>query len=227
MDFATAVHEHVIGLRSWNRRTVSPPSTPRAASSTTRPRNGAVIPMVAINSSRLVSSVSSGLNTPACEALGDRRGSHRGDGGDAEQEIAPPGQEKEAERDDLVARPPGEGTPGNCSNRSANYRIGGSMGRRNEVSPPSSGIFRQVDVSTPWLGWDISREVSGTNNNTAAGGDGCDVDAKAEWKGRREEAEEPKSNRAYGTTPSEREASVNKLMAFQTDRVVRVLDRMF
>lgn len=50
---------------------------------------------------------------------------------------------------------------------------------------------------------------------------------RGEGKGGVEMEEEPEVNRRYGSTSEEREASVNRVIAFQTDRVVRMLDRMF
>lgn len=38
---------------------------------------------------------------------------------------------------------------------------------------------------------------------------------------------EPEENRTYGTNPDDQGAASNKLLAFQTDRVVRVLDGLF
>lgn len=55
-----------------------------------------------------------------------------------------------------------------------------------------------------------------------------DDEAKGQEGGHDEGSrEEPKINRAYGSTEGEQEASVNKLIAFQSDRVVRMLEGMF
>lgn len=96
----------------------------------------------------------------------------------------------------------------------------------------SSRVSRSLDPATPWLGWDFVRHdgvdsagadtIGGDNvgdeggNLGGKGGEGDDDDSD----------EEPKANRKYGTDKGE-EASVNKMIAFQTDRVVRILDRLF
>ena len=99
---------------------------------------------------------------------------------------------------------------------------------RKEQQPHSSPL-RRLNPAVPWLGWDVARTVGDAVGTTSVSvsDDVGDGNPMAEGKGEFETEEEPKMNRRYGTTAEEREASVNKVMAFQTDRVVRMLDRMF
>lgn len=224
VDFATAVHEHVIGLRSWH-----PQATRRRLSSpceTTPP------PPAALRGHGKVSSSASDGSRDSCAeggldysprvqlereekhidggrscgggAKGGRGGGAGGRGGGAEEGWGGGGR--------------GEGGVGG----------GGCAARPNAQGRISPHLgHRRLDPAVPWLGWDVSRNCSDIVDSASGSEDAGCGGPREDKKGGNETEEEPEMNRTYGTTVEERAASVNKVIAFQTDRVVRMLDRMF
>lgn len=88
--------------------------------------------------------------------------------------------------------------------------------------------------AAPWLGWDF-QDLDESKSRACLAvqhvNDGCGVSTMGsrEENNRRDQGEEPATNRMYGTEDDVRvrESSANKLFAFQTDRVVRVLEKLF
>lgn len=276
VDFATAVHEHVIGLRSWHPRTTNRPTSARGTPlTTTAPVLGgrnevssssAVVGGGGGSGSRQspTEGGSEALQLPPRVRLGDEekntngmkpggngvsgrgggRGAGRGKragrgGGGAGGGGVGEGGERERYGDgtvrEFIGRTASEKdtppirAPRRLEEEKKVLQGGDFTGLRKAQqrhSPPSG--HRKLDPAVPWLGWDASRTDSDTAVSTVSvSRDVGDGNPREEGKGGVEMEEEPEVNRTYGMTVEEREASVNKVIAFQTDRVVRMLDRMF
>ena len=268
VDFATAVHEHVIGLRPWHPRVASRPTSARGTPPTT------TAPV--LSGGKEVSSSSAGgggggggggcapRHTPAevgseylllpprvrlggeeKSANGTKPGGDGVDGGGGGggagrgERGGGGGGERERYSDEAVREFIGQTAsekettplpaPRRLVDKKSVIQSGDCTGLRKAQprhSPPSG--HRKLDPAVPWLGWDTPGAVSDTAVGTVSvSRDVGDGNPRGEGKRGVEMEEEPEVNRRYGTTVGEREASVNKLIAFQTDRVVRMLDRMF
>lgn len=103
---------------------------------------------------------------------------------------------------------------------------------------PSSSLKRSSHLcvlleAAPWMSWDFLSQRSTTEHESAPlrGSPSTRSTRRVEGETNetlREDVEaEPASNRNYGKGTERELASINQLFAFQTDRVFRVLDRMF
>lgn len=227
MDYATVVHEHVIGLRHWYPRgaDANPEGESREITATKWTPQVVGGDAKLTSSSRYKCDVANGspANHPALWAQEDsnnhrrrtRERDGRDHGGDAMGRGL--GQVGESKTTAIgltmptgVESQPDSKSVGNRSNVSTKHCT-----RDVSIDRPSSTsdlIYhdRELDA-TPWLGWDFA------------------ASNRVERKEADYDDEEPAVNRTYGEEGAEeqRECSVNKVFAFQTDRVVRVLDRLF
>lgn len=234
VDFATVVHENSTGLRCWHRR-LTP--VPAAGASATSDGNKIGLGVGTGSSSDVVVAV-----PPSVEARAERASFPGGGGGRGGGSCG--------------GRKPDEATPWLGWDFTAPHRdgvAGGadiSLGARNGGG---SGCYATTagKISTTRgkrCCYGASKSTSNASDEFAAfkDDDGEMKSSKAEDLKNRaqnsdkdvdkgsnngveddQEGEEPKRNREYGATLEEREASVNQVIAFQTDRVVRMLDGMF
>lgn len=240
VDFATVVHEHVIGLRSWHER---------AAPASARQPN--LLNARATNTSTVDNKRSAApLSLAGLHGNEGQQGSKVDGQRSAHQGATSPGGNVREKREIGIA----SATKQPFADTSFEVKT--------KLYSPLKGnlsSLRKLDVATPWLGWDlaapndtITGEIEGCSSTAAVastfptvGGETAQSreDVKAEpkedgdhdhegdqkgHKGKENTAEEPKMNRTYGGADNDNHgASVNKLFAFQTDRVVRMLDDMF
>lgn len=257
VDFATVLHEHIIGLRSWHRQ-LSASTPPGVSKETLAANNGAgliplgglgdnsqsirrtqdngtghisclsrtggeaILPPVAQQSSQIDANKAWIAGGPVEEGnvtAGTGKGERAG--GITDKKRRPTGNKPEMESTTMLDSP---GT--NCGSPGFS---GVRKERRTLVS--SAGSWLLEGNLTPWIGWDVAtRGLEETSDVAKEEGvifsDKDDIKANEE-KGRKDGDEEPETNRTYGATADERATSINKLIAFQTDRVVRILDNIF
>ena len=197
IDFVTVIQEHVMGLRSWNRRSATLPMTSipetiqearKGIATLSSPRREGFVslheralPRPTQLGNDVEALVKKGINAAACVVKSTK-------------------QDIDGKEEGLML-----------------YEARGS-----DRSP--SG-FCLIDPATSWLSWD-SAWKNVDRSPTTVPYSLCDEHARF---GRKEveEDEEAKVNRTYGSNEDERAVSVTRIVAFQTDRVIRVLDRLF
>lgn len=249
VDLLTVVHEHVLGLRSWQQRPVPAATSQPNLLNTRGTTTSRVDDELSTAPHSLVGRHASGGKLPECEGkLGDsasivkgQRSAHQGE---------PPPGEKEREREEIGVAPPAKQPTDDTATFAVETKLHQVPSKGDSLTPP----LRKLDAATPWLSWDFAapndtatREAEHCGSPAAvaakikaSSGEAWQSgqDAKAEPKDSGsivsqsrgdKAAQEPKVNRTYGGDGdgNDHGASVNKLFAFQTDRVVRMLDDMF
>lgn len=251
VDFVTVVHEHVTGLRSWHRRPL-PVSDGGirdgdATSATSLADDGA--------SARGLWPAGGNLQTYRDEdsGVGRTRNTTRQEAAVA---VESPAAETKVEADEKRGSPygddqlrmgrPNEATPwlgwdlagleDKVQAPDGNKSVGNTPPSQN-IDPARSPAGRQHARDEETAGtrrWERGGDRDGDKHNdyereTDKKEDQEGDDEAKGQQGRHDQGskEEPKINRAYGSTEGGQAASVNKIIAFQSDRVVRMLEGMF
>lgn len=247
VEFVTVVHEHVLGLQSWHqpvpRATSEPPLSNKRTAMKSRADNAKLsrslsrVPQDGIKGSQ--PNCIDNFETSGNIVLEGRRAAHQG--------ATSPSRKLRGKCDSGVAPA--------TNQRSADTTSFEVKTEFHLPFKGGSSLIKKQDAATPWLGWDFAAsndtntgEVKKCSSAAAVattipttGGETMqnDEDTKAEQKDASNNdhegdkwidraGEEPKMNRAYeGADNDTHGASVNKIIAFQTDRVVRLLDDMF
>lgn len=212
IEFATVIYEHVQGLRSWHRR----PGISRSTDA--RPARLPKEPVpVGATTARGIQETSNKIKhcygSKASVGAGAKaNNAGRGDTG---------GAEMEADRSEVAGVK-------KLTRKGGTNQATATSTRRRQYSDCNSRI--EMLETCPWLGWDFVHRDSRASRCISPDGRELGGDPKGygnELEEHKVEGEEPKTNRKYGEEEGERASSVNKMISFQTDRVVRALDRLF
>lgn len=241
VDFVTVVQEHVIGLRSWDQRTPSATNRPDADNAGTGMTSADNEPP-ATSPWRGRLEGGGGKQRQREENSATSGGIEEGQRA-ADQEAKPPGKEENEEIES-----------GSKAERHLSLNCRPSQGKLDTATPwlswdfaASGGINEKGAKYGSCAAAAAAAGATATAPTSAFGGyarnehdskdegkdgeydhkdEGDDGKSNSKWR-EEEEKEEPKVNRSYGTQSDGRGVSVNQLIAFQTDRVVRMLDSMF
>lgn len=215
VDLVTVVHEHVLGLRPWHQR-----------SATCQPGERDEIRAEAVGAAAAAAAVSAPAATqPSVE-----------DGVDvASSEVKIEKLNLSSKDVPPSSRTPDEATPWLGWDFAALFSNDTAVTREAErccsstasVSFASAGAIPASGGKPFHDGQDAKAEPKGDDNNDRGGYRRKELEGEDEKKAAL--AEEPKMNRPYGGGPGGDDlgASVNKLFAFQMDRVVRTLEDIF
>ncbi|CAM9477123.1 unnamed protein product [Ectocarpus fasciculatus] len=236
VDFATVVHEHVTGLRSWHRR-------PLPAS------DGGIS-----DGDDATSATPLADDGPSARGLwsgGRQQQTHRDEdsgvcrtrnttGQEAAVAVKSPAAEIKVEAEEKRDSPYSDdqvrmGRP-NATTPWLGWDFAGMEDKVQAPDANTSGDAPPPQNNNPARsssGREHARDdEAATTRRRGGGGDHDDQERYDEAKGQEGghdegSREEPKINREYGSTEGQQEASVNKIIAFQSDRVVRMLEDMF
>lgn len=240
VEFATVVHEHVLCLRSWHLRSTSQQSLlntrAKIESRADNERSDGSL-LLAVRGD-------DGNQSKRTIDMDGQRPARQG-------ATLPGGQTRVAEESAVapVTKPPFADTTsfGVKTKLQLPLKGGCPPPRKLDTATPwlSWDFFASNDTTTtgakncssaaavvadsvpPTTGGDIVQNGEDTKAEPQDGGNSDHSGCRDVHNGEEKAAEEPNMNRAYGGADNDVGASVNKLFAFQTDRIVRILDEMF
>lgn len=239
LDFSTVVHEHFVGLRSWHRRaerTGEGPAAEKGKSDTAKTGHVTGAALSGLQRQGDGPEGARGAPEPSARCGGRARkddGTHPGEVSRARADGGDDSRDGESEIGGALAEhgggSPTVAKPPRAVDGSGLGETDGFPPPESPASPTPSGGRKEHLHAAPWLSWDTRLEGSSAACDPPTFGPpgGRDGVARAVEGGRSGSEEEPAVNRAYGKGTDREPFSANALVAFQTDRVVRVLDRLF